>query len=76
MSNALDLSSLIRGLLAVIGIAIAFGQYPKLEHWSREQAAESLAWKRGLPHFFASVHTRQKTHRPRAIAEDVNGGEK
>jgi hypothetical protein len=58
MNNVLDLSSLIRGLMAVIGIAFALGQYPKLAHWSRVQAAESIAWKHGLPHFFSHVHAR------------------
>ena len=63
MSNAIDVSPLIRGLLVVIGIAIAVGQYPKLEHWAREQAAESFAWKQGLPHFFAgSPYTHQSAH--------------
>ena len=74
MSNALDLSSLIRGLLAVIGIAIALGQYPKLEYWSREQAAESIAWKHGLPHFFAHVHTQPKLHHEHLSQEQINRG--
>ena len=57
----MDLSALIRGLLVVISIAVGLGQYPKLERWSREQAAEALEWKRGLPHFFAGTRLHQ-TH--------------
>jgi len=57
MNNTLDLSGLIKGCFVVIGIAISLGQFGKLEHWSREQAAESIAWKRGLPHFFGGSHS-------------------
>ena len=63
MNNAIDVSPLIRGLLAIIGIAVAFGQYPKLEQWAREQAAESFAWKQGLPHFFGDGQHRAKPRR-------------
>jgi hypothetical protein len=74
MNNVLDLSSLIRGLMAVIGIALALGRYPKLAHWSKEQAAESIAWKHGLPHFFAKPHPSKNLHR--AKNAKINGGEK
>ncbi len=47
-----DLSPLIKGLFPLIAIAISLGQYPKLEHWARAQAAEAIAWKTGLPYFF------------------------
>ena len=40
MNSTPDLSPLIKGVLALIGIAIALGQYPKLEHWARAQALE------------------------------------
>ena len=63
MNNAIDVSPLIRGLLAIIGIAVAIGQYPKLDHWAREQAAESFAWKQGLPHFFGDVRHHSKPRR-------------
>jgi hypothetical protein len=68
MNSTLDLSALIKGFLAVIGIAIAVGQYSNLQHFAREQAAESLAWKRGLPHFFAGRQRHTQLHsKPKAV---------
>ena len=48
-----DLSPLVKGVIVVVGLAIALGQYPKLETWARAQALEAVAWKQGLPYFFA-----------------------
>ena len=63
MNNVPDMSGLIKGILAVIGIAMATGQYPRLESWSRSQAIEALEWKQGLPHFFkAQVHSSHSKH--------------
>jgi len=56
MNTTPDLSPLIKGVLALIGIAIALGQYPKLEHWARSQALEAVEWKQGLPYFFGPPH--------------------
>jgi len=52
-----DFGSLVTGFLTIIGIAMACGQYGKLQAWTRNQAAEALAWKQGLPYFFAPVHS-------------------
>lgn len=49
-----DINSLVTGILTVIGIAIAIGQYGRLEAWARRQAMEAMLWDRGLPHFFAA----------------------
>ena len=70
MNSTLDLTALIRGLFVVIGMALAVGQYPNLEHWARGQAAESIAWKRGLPHFFGGVHA-DKNHKHRRSDSDA-----
>ena len=50
-----DIGSLVTGILAVVGIALALGQYGRLETWARNQAIEAMSWKRGLPYFFAPV---------------------
>jgi|GEM_PF-2544724 len=47
-----DISPLVKGVMAVIGIAFALGQYPKLEHWARAQAVEAMEWKQELPDLF------------------------
>jgi hypothetical protein len=52
-----DLSPLVKGIIVIIGIAVALGQYPKLESWAKGQAIEAVAWKQGLPYFFP-----QNTH--------------
>ncbi len=51
--GAVDISPLVKGLLVVIGISLAVGQYGRLEHWARKQAVEALVWSRPLPYFFA-----------------------
>ena len=58
MDKIVDLSGLIRGLMLVIGLAVCLGKYPELAKWSRSQAEESIAWERGLPHFFPVTHKR------------------
>jgi hypothetical protein len=50
--NTPDISSMVRGILVVIGLAVVVGEYPRLEHWARAQAIESMQWKQGLPLFF------------------------
>ncbi len=47
-----DLSPLVKGVMAVIGIAFALGQYPRLERWARVQAIEAMEWKQELPDLF------------------------
>lgn len=56
--GSVDLSGLIRGLLTVIGIALATGQYGKLESWARHQAIEAMTWKHGLPYFFTPKRSK------------------
>jgi hypothetical protein len=56
--NVPDISSLIKGVIAIVGIAIAVGQYSNLEHWSRSQAAQALVWKEPLPYFFDPPNRR------------------
>jgi hypothetical protein len=51
--NTPDISALLRGVLAIVMLAIAIGQYPRLERWARSRAVEALEWKEGLPYFFA-----------------------
>jgi hypothetical protein len=62
MNTTPDLSPLIKGVLALISIAIALGQYPRLERWARSQALEAVQWKQGLPYFFGPTHTGAKHH--------------
>jgi hypothetical protein len=62
MNSTPDLSPLIKGVLVLIGIAIALGQYPRLERWARTQALEAVQWKQGLPYFFAAPHVGVKHH--------------
>jgi hypothetical protein len=50
--QTLDLSPLVKGIIVIVGIAIALGQYPKLERWAKTQALEAIEWKQGLPYFF------------------------
>jgi hypothetical protein len=54
--KAIDISPLAKGLLTVIGIALATGQYGKLESWARREAIQALKWKQGLPYFFPKPH--------------------
>jgi hypothetical protein len=53
---------MVKGVLAIIGIAIALGQYPRLERWARVQALEAVQWKQGLPYFFGPPHAEAKHH--------------
>ena len=71
MNNTPDLAPLIKGVLVIVGIALALGQYPKLETWAREQAIEAVAWKEPLPYFFASAHQKNysRTHSRFAVKE-------
>jgi hypothetical protein len=62
--NAPDLSPLVKGSLALIGIALTLGQFGKLETWARHQAVEAVAWKQPLPYFFASKPRDTKKHHP------------
>jgi hypothetical protein len=52
-----DLSPLVRGVIVIVGLAIALGQYPNLEKWARTQALEAVSWKQGLPYFFPQPST-------------------
>jgi hypothetical protein len=54
MMQTPDLSPLVRGIIVIIGIAIALWQYTKLERWAKLQAIEAIEWKQGLPYFFSS----------------------
>jgi hypothetical protein len=58
--NAPDLSSLVKGAIAVVGIAITLGLYGKLESWTRQQAIQAVTWKEPLPYFFGSKHHNSK----------------
>ena len=40
--KSVDLTKLIEGLIAVIGVAIALGQYPALERFARGEAGNAL----------------------------------
>jgi hypothetical protein len=62
MNTTPDLSPLVKGVLVLIGIAIALGQYPRLERWARSQALEAVQWKQGLPYFFDAAHA-ESNHR-------------
>jgi hypothetical protein len=53
--NTPDIGPLVKGIMVIIGISIATGQYSNLEHWARVQAAEAFLWKEPLPYFFATV---------------------
>ena len=60
-----DLSPLVKGVIARVGLALALGQYGRLERWARTQAMEALAWKEPLPYFFAPPHAASHAARPR-----------
>ncbi len=62
MNSTPDLSPLVKGVLALMGIAIALGQYPRLEHWARAQALEAVQWKQGLPYFFPASPAGDRHH--------------
>jgi hypothetical protein len=45
--GSVDIFPLVRGLLIVIGISIALGQYGQLEAWARKEAVHAMqpnAW--------------------------------
>ena len=65
-----DFGSLVTGFLTIIGLAMACGQYGKLEAWTRNQAADALAWKQGLPYFFALVHGGKVAHPSHQIGQN------
>ena len=52
--NIPDLSPLIKGVLVIVGIAIAIGQYPRLEVWARSQAIGSCV-ERAASVFFPRI---------------------
>jgi hypothetical protein len=60
--NSADISPLVKGILVVIGIAIATGHYGDLQNWARHEAIEALMWRRPLPYFFEPIsHPPRKT---------------
>ena len=65
-----DFGSLVTGFLTIIGLAMACGQYGKLEAWTRNQAVEALAWKQGLPYFFAPVHKGKAGHHSHPVGQN------
>ena len=70
--NTPDLSPLIKGVLVIVGIAIAIGQYPRLEVWARSQAIQAVAWKQPLPYFFqgSATHAHRKAKLSHAESEE------
>ncbi len=65
----IDLGPLIKGLLVVIGIAMATGHYGDLQRWARREVVESLEWKQDLPDIFAyPPHPVSSTHPRRNYA--------
>jgi hypothetical protein len=70
--NTPDIGPLVKGIMTVIGIVIAMGQYSNLERWARIQAAEALMWKQPLPYFFAPVHHQQCEGRRRRGRESLS----
>ena len=69
-----DIGSLVTGLLAVVGLALALGQYGRLEAWARAQAIEAMAWKQGLPYFFAPVGRPSHKARPHGQGHPHHSG--
>jgi hypothetical protein len=74
MNSTPDLSPMVKGVLAIIGIAIALGQYPRLERWACVQALEAVQWKQGLPYFFAAPHAGAKHHQANHNEAHSQGG--
>jgi len=64
MNNTPDLAPLIKSVLAIVGIAFALGQYPKLETWARVEATQAVSWKEPLPYFFANPRAKTKHTHP------------
>lgn len=57
--NATDLRDIIKGLLVVISISLALGQYPKLQRFARLEAAKALKGghtPRFFPNGYDSMH--------------------
>jgi hypothetical protein len=63
----MDLSQLTKGIMVVIGIALATGHYDELERWSRHQAINALEWKEPLPYFFPQEPENKQAVMPRNI---------
>lgn len=62
-----DITPLVKGAIAIVGLALALGQYGRLEQWARTQALHAVAWPEPLPYFFAQPGV--SAHRtPRAAA--------
>ena len=57
-----EIAPLVQGVMAIIGLALMLGQYPKLERWAQLHAAEALMWQRPLPYFFAVPASRPAKH--------------
>lgn len=64
--NPPDISPLVKGAIALVGIALTLGFYGKLEHWARNEALEAIEWKEPLPYFFASPY--HASHKARSHA--------
>lgn len=63
-----DLSPLIKGVIVIVGMAIATGQYGRLESWARVQALHAVAWSEPLPYFFAQP-SGMSAHRALRLAQ-------
>ena len=48
----MDMSELIKGLMVVIGIALAIGKLPELKQWA---ARKAFAPQRGNPHLVLKI---------------------
>ncbi len=55
-----DIGSLIAGLLVIVGIALAMGQYPRLERFAREQAVLALRGWEPQPFFVKAKDTSDR----------------
>ena len=52
-----DIGSLFSGLMVVVMISLATGNYRILEKWARIHAIEAMIWKQPLLYFFGpSTH--------------------
>ncbi len=58
-----EIGSLITGLLVIIGIALAVGQYPRLERFARAQAAQALRGWQPHPFFVKPLPPHQVRHK-------------
>jgi hypothetical protein len=70
--NTPDLSPLVKGIVALIGVALALGQFGNLEQWASNQAMEAIMWKKPLPYFFDSQSSDGKVHQRHIQKESLN----